>query len=114
MSDLPMLIVDGDPTDWLTCGYEHPTIGQCPPDRDTVRIDDDLPTVTDPDDIVEGEPWGRTLRAGDRVTLATQDHEHPNGGRTKTRPFATATVADIDMNTTGTEWLITVTKVEAL
>jgi hypothetical protein len=80
MSDLPELLVDGDPDDWVERSPLHtPPF----PLHDTVRIDGDLPTAI------------KALRAGDRVTLATEcDCCDCSCG--PPHPFATATVTEID------------------
>jgi hypothetical protein len=72
-SDLPILVVDGDPADWLPCaGHAHPN-GPCAPMRNTVRIDGPLPRVK----VLEWKDgklynqWDRPLQKDDRVTLAT-------------------------------------------
>jgi len=89
MTDLPTLIVDGDPDDWVERSPLHtPPF----PLHDTVRIDGPLPTVP-----IEGYTGRRPLRVGDRVTLATFDCRCPNChtfgcADHKPVPFATATV----------------------
>ena len=128
MSDFPTLTVDGDPADWFgRAGSEGEALdSMC----DTVRVDD-LPSVFDVVRASDGDNSivGRSLRVGDRVTLATKEWETtgwggPIGGKTRTlqqtlveRPFATATVTNIEQGHDNKEpifrnWLITVSDVE--
>jgi hypothetical protein len=119
-----VLVGAGDPADWLL-PYSDP----CPCEREhrsTVRIDGDLPTVTEKRHL-ELRPYGqgnwrtvhqRPLRVGDKVTLATvwkdSDDEWCQSS------FATATVARVEPRQDYMEssdrlvWLVTVSDVEAL
>lgn len=127
MSDLPELIVDGDPADWLPIPHSRHGL------NDTIRVDGDGTTVTCQQCDGEGAPLPREtfpnqrncrhcdghgtrpLRAGDRVTLATecgfcgQQHNY-------THPFATATVNQIRWVRDAGDWvwLVTVTDVQSL
>jgi len=107
LSDLPALFVDGDRQRLLMVGMV-----------DTVRIDGPLPTVwercRDPECHCNGGFIGHPLRAGDRVTLATEHVKHYKHGRTeRTFPFATAEVVSAHQGDSGV-WAITVTDVEEL
>jgi RecJ-like exonuclease len=137
MSDLPELVVDGDPADWPHDRWNSPW-----PERRTVRVDDPLPTV---ENYPYDDPSGyecRPLRVGDRVELATEcercvgvgavlsigqagkarNRECVDCGSTGSVPFATATVTRIEYDeppqeyegTVDPVWLVTVTDVEAL
>ena len=118
--DLPELVVDGDPDDWVHVGggrapHSH---GPRQPRRNTVRVDGPLPTVTELDPHTYTEKSARArlsrnpglvmreidgkwytgqvrpLRVGDRVLLATIDRvSYAPGGYQV--PFATATVAKV-------------------
>ena len=113
MSDLPTLVVDGDPILW------HGISASGIPHRATVRVDD-LPTVTEAWPTDDDGVFVRQLRVGDRVTLATECCADPETCRTFTDPgccwgpvgdgtvpFATATVARIVNH--GTGYFVTVT-----
>jgi hypothetical protein len=117
---MPILIVDGDPADWLL-PYGDP----CPCEREhrnAVRIDGDLPIVSHK--VKPGEPriWQdhpRRLRVGDKVTLAYMDQEMIAVDCRV--PFATATVAKVQpvsrivaRRQVTDRWLVTVSDVEAL
>jgi len=107
----PTLTVDGDPWDWTGDDIFDPS-------RNTVRIDGNLPTVTDIEAGGGLDVFGlvRALRVGDKVTLAYIDQEMIAVDCRV--PFATATVAhiqpayDSDGSTVGHG--LTVTDVEAL
>ena len=123
MSDLPTLIVDGDPADWLF--WHTKTRGG----QSTVRVDGPLPTV---EECLDGEVYfvTRPLRVGDRVilanycpgckdwfhngdgTLSSLGRAHPDCNGKGTVPFATATVARIQNH--GLGYFVTVTDVEVL
>ena len=110
MSNLPTLIVDVDPIDWLTlCRY-------------TVRVDD-LPTVQR--DVVHNaipaDKQRRLLRVDDRCTLATETivGGHEGDWQYATVPFATATVTNIEQEHDNKEpifrsWIVTVSDVEPI
>jgi hypothetical protein len=116
----PILTVDGDPSDWLPIPESFGDGWRVhSPTRDTVRIDGDLPTVTEEwtggyDYDGMPLPAPRPLRVGDKVTLATvwkdSDDEWCQSS------FATATVARIEkhIEMTGSFALVTVSDVEAL
>ena len=70
MSDLPTLIVDGDPADYITEDYYEDGT-QVVPVRTTVRVDGPLPTVPARKNADGWRLNARPLCAGDRVTLAT-------------------------------------------
>jgi hypothetical protein len=117
MSEYPTLTVDGDPWDWTGDDIFDPS-------RNTVRIDGDLPTVTDIEAGGGVDVFGlvRALRVGDKVTLATRHvKQHQHGRTERDIPFATATVAKVQpvkrivaRRQVTDRWLVTVSDVEAL
>jgi len=115
MSDLPTLIVEGDPADFEAQeGDPCPVHGRVHNAHGwyvchTFRIDGPLPTV---EDCLDGEVYfvTRPLRVGDRVTLFYIDYEYDF----TERPFATATVTDIVDLGRWCRVTVTVTDVEAL
>jgi hypothetical protein len=126
-----MLVVDGEPADWLL-PYSDP----CPCEREhrsTVRIDGPPPTVDCQwcDECLlelrdsSGCLKPRPLRAGDKVALATAQPWDKDAGAwvgavCDPHPFATATVARVEPRQDYMEssdrlvWLVTVSDVEAL
>ena len=112
MNDLPTLIVYGDTT-WV----------QAAPDPEwpfVVRVDGDLPMVFEP--MHPGPPY-RSLRDGDRVTLATVyrcpgDGDLCGGDEPHDMapvPFATATVTNViqALPVNGqNRWIVTVNEIE--
>ena len=93
--DLPVLVVDGDPADYITEDYYEDGT-QVVPVRTTVRVDGPLPTVPARKNADGWRLNARPLRAGDRVMLAyldVYDGDYDSYGRTDDPvPFATATV----------------------
>jgi len=120
MSEYPTLIVDGDPWDWTGDDIFDPS-------RNTIRIDGDLPIVTEEwtggyDHDGMPLPAPRPLRVEDKVTLATRHvKQHQHGRTERDIPFATATVAKVQpvkrivaRRQVTDRWLVTVSDVEAL
>ena len=102
MTDLPTLVVNSSPREWM------PNELWAEPLLQTVRIDA-MPLVTEK--LLDVATWHRPLRAGDRVALA----EAPNPPHwNEPVPFATATVDRTEKHYDADEWLVTVTNVEAL